>query len=185
MGRAAPRDRGQEAGRECHARGPARVLRRQGGEVVDARRRRLRRAAAAHRHGEAPQDQAAAGVQGLQAAEFRHGCGRIAASAEFSDSSERPKKSMSSSFHLSRRDFLKLSTALGGGLALELTVPVRSLAAEAKAPELTAWIVVNPDNTVVIRVARSEMGQGTSTGLPMLVGEALQCGWPKVDRKSV
>src|SRR5947208_1604233 len=69
MGRAAPRDRGQEAGRERHARGPARVLRGQGGEVVDARRRRLRRAAAAHRHGEAPQDQAAAGVQGLQAAD--------------------------------------------------------------------------------------------------------------------
>src|SRR5437773_5444342 len=180
MGRAAPRDRSQEAGRECHARGSAGVLRGQGGEVVDARRRRLRRAAAAHRHGEAPQDQAAAGVQGLQAAEFRHSCGRIAASAEFSDSSERPKKSMSSSLHLSRRDFLKVSTALGGGLALELTVPVRSLAAEAKAPELTAWIVVNPDNSVVIRVARSEMGQGSSTGLAMLVAEELECDWTKV-----
>jgi fatty-acyl-CoA synthase len=43
--------------RERHARGPARVLRGQSGEVVDARRRRLRRAAAAHRHGEAPQDE--------------------------------------------------------------------------------------------------------------------------------
>jgi len=87
---------------------------------------------------------------------------------------------MSSSFRPSRRDFLKVSTALGGGLALELTVPVRSLAAEAKAPELTAWIVVNPDNSVVIRVARSEMGQGSSTGLPMLVAEELECDWTKV-----
>ncbi|TMH57008.1 MAG: twin-arginine translocation signal domain-containing protein, partial [Betaproteobacteria bacterium] len=87
---------------------------------------------------------------------------------------------MSSSFRPSRRDFLKVSTVLGGGLALELTVPVRSLAAEAKAPELTAWIVVNPDNSVVIRVARSEMGQGSSTGLPMLVAEELECDWTKV-----
>src|SRR4030088_4462 len=83
-------------------------------------------------------------------------------------------------FRQSRRDFLKVSTALGGGLALELTVPTRSLAAGAKAPELTAWIVGNPDNSVLIRVARSEMGQGSSTGLPMLVAEELECDWKKV-----
>src|SRR6266568_2791055 len=69
MGRAAPRDRGQEAGRERHARGPARVLRGQGGEVVDARRRRLRRAAAAHGDREIVKDEIAAGLQGLQATE--------------------------------------------------------------------------------------------------------------------
>src|SRR5690349_12118588 len=80
----------------------------------------------------------------------------------------------------SRRDFLKVSTALGGGLALELAVPARSLAAGAQAPELTAWLVVNPDNSVLIRVARSEMGQGSSTGLPMLVAEELECDWKKV-----
>jgi len=87
---------------------------------------------------------------------------------------------MSNSSQLSRRDFLKVSTALGGGLALELTFPSAALAAGAKGPELTAWIVINPDSSVVIRVARSEMGQGSSTGLPMLVAEELECDWGKV-----
>src|SRR5256885_14575457 len=84
---------------------------------------------------------------------------------------------------ISRRDFLRVSTAVGGGLALELCVPTPVLAQAAgkgRAPELTAWIVVNPDNSVVIRVARSEMGQGSSTGLPMLVAEELECDWTKV-----
>ena len=84
---------------------------------------------------------------------------------------------------ISRRDFLRVSTAVGGGLALELCVPTPVLAQAAskgRAPELTAWIIVNPDNSVVIRVARSEMGQGSSTGLPMLVAEELECDWTKV-----
>src|SRR5439155_266937 len=68
VGRAAARDRGQEARREPHARGAAQALRGQGGEVVHARRRDLRRAAAAHRHREAPEDEAAAGLRRIQAA---------------------------------------------------------------------------------------------------------------------
>src|SRR6266496_2526171 len=85
-------------------------------------------------------------------------------------------------FRKPRRDFLKVSTALGGGLALQLMVPARAVAAAAiaKGSELTAWLVVNPDNSVLIRVARSEMGQGSSTGLPMLVAEELECDWRKV-----
>src|SRR3977135_77117 len=99
----------------------------------------------------------------------------------------RPRRRMNRSimpipFRKSRRDFLKVSTAAGGGLALELMIPARafSAAANAKGPELTAWIIINPDSSVVIRVARSEMGQGSSTGLPMLVAEELECDWTKV-----
>jgi isoquinoline 1-oxidoreductase beta subunit len=87
---------------------------------------------------------------------------------------------MPSSFRFSRRDFLKVSTALGGGLALELALPSAALAADTKGPELTAWIVIRPNDEVLIRVARSEMGQGSSTGLPMLVAEELECDWRKV-----
>jgi isoquinoline 1-oxidoreductase beta subunit len=86
-------------------------------------------------------------------------------------------------FRQSRRDFLKVSTAAGGGLALQLTIPVPALAqatAKGKGSELTAWIVIHPDDRVVIRVARSEMGQGSSTGLAMLVAEELECDWRKV-----
>ena len=47
-------------------------------------------------------------------------------------------------------------------------------------PEVNAWVVFRPDDTVVIRVARSEMGQGTLTGLAQLVAEELECDWSKV-----
>ena len=48
------------------------------------------------------------------------------------------------------------------------------------APEVNAWVVIRPDDTVVIRIARSEMGQGTLTGLAQLVAEELECDWSKV-----
>ncbi|MGY4331110.1 isoquinoline 1-oxidoreductase beta subunit [Bradyrhizobium sp. LB7.2] len=47
-------------------------------------------------------------------------------------------------------------------------------------PEIGAWVVVRPDDTVVIRIARSEMGQGSLTGLAQLVAEELECDWSKV-----
>ncbi len=47
-------------------------------------------------------------------------------------------------------------------------------------PEVNAWVVVRPDDTVVIRIARSEMGQGTLTGLAQMVAEELECDWAKV-----
>ena len=48
------------------------------------------------------------------------------------------------------------------------------------APEINAWVVVQPDDTVIIRIARSEMGQGTLTGLAQLVAEELECDWARV-----
>jgi isoquinoline 1-oxidoreductase beta subunit len=47
-------------------------------------------------------------------------------------------------------------------------------------PEINAWVVVKPDDTVIIRIARSEMGQGTLTGLAQLVAEELDANWAKV-----
>jgi isoquinoline 1-oxidoreductase beta subunit len=47
-------------------------------------------------------------------------------------------------------------------------------------PEVTAWVLIRPDDTIIIRVARVEMGQGSFTGLPMLVAEELGCDWSKV-----
>jgi isoquinoline 1-oxidoreductase beta subunit len=62
------------------------------------------------------------------------------------------------------------------GVRAQATAPRNPVAA----PEITAWIVIKPDDTVVIRVARSEMGQGILTALPMLVAEELECDWAKV-----
>ena len=47
-------------------------------------------------------------------------------------------------------------------------------------PEVNAWVVIRPDDTVVVRIARSEMGQGSLTGLAQLVAEELECDWSKV-----
>ena len=73
------------------------------------------------------------------------------------------------------------SAAAGGGLALGFDLgggPAR--AQGAAGAEVNAWVVVKPDDTCVIRIARSEMGQGTHTGLAQLVAEELQCDWSKI-----
>jgi isoquinoline 1-oxidoreductase beta subunit len=86
------------------------------------------------------------------------------------------------SISISRREFLKVSAALGGGLALEFSFPVGSGSAEfgTTATEVNAWIVIHPNDRVVIRIARSEMGQGSYTALAQLVAEELDCDWSKV-----
>ncbi len=82
---------------------------------------------------------------------------------------------------LSRRQFLKASAAVGGGLVLEFSFPVSSAAAPvAAATEVNAWIVIHADERVVVRIARSEMGQGTYTALAQLVAEELECDWSNV-----
>jgi len=83
---------------------------------------------------------------------------------------------------IDRRSFLLSVTAAGGALALGFDIPFGATRARAQgdAPEVTAWIVIEPDDTVTIRVAKSEMGQGSFTALPMLVAEELACDWSKV-----
>ncbi|SFU30209.1 isoquinoline 1-oxidoreductase, beta subunit [Methylobacterium sp. 174MFSha1.1] len=81
---------------------------------------------------------------------------------------------------LSRRFFLAGSAAAAGGLALGFDLPFAEAASPAATPEINAWVVVRPDETVVVRIARSEMGQGTLTGLAQLVAEELGCDWNRV-----
>src|SRR6266571_5504985 len=89
-----------------------------------------------------------------------------------------------SATNLSRRKFIVGSAAAGGGLALGFNLPFTGTAEAATAAkagsEINAWVVVRPDDTCVIRIARSEMGQGTETGLAQLVAEELECDWKKV-----
>ena len=87
---------------------------------------------------------------------------------------------------MNRRKFiLRSAAAAGGGLALGFNLPfgLSSAAAQAAAAagaEINAWVFVKPNDTCVIRIARSEMGQGTITGLAQLVVEELECDWKKV-----
>ena len=80
---------------------------------------------------------------------------------------------------LGRRNFLVSGATVAGGLSLGFSFPFDAAhAAEVK--EINAWVVIHPDDKVVIRIARSEMGQGTLTGLAQLVVEELACDWNKV-----
>jgi isoquinoline 1-oxidoreductase subunit beta len=93
---------------------------------------------------------------------------------------------------LSRRQFVVTGTTLAGGMALGLMVPgaaraatpemgTRYWAGDLAAPgEVNAWVVINPDDSVVLRCPMAEMGQGTGSGLPMLLAEELECDWKNV-----
>jgi isoquinoline 1-oxidoreductase beta subunit len=89
---------------------------------------------------------------------------------------------MTSIPRIARRSFIIGTAAVGGGLALGLRLPFGPGVVRAAdgSPEVNAWVVIRPDDTVVIRIARSEMGQGTLTGLAQLVAEELECDWAKV-----
>jgi isoquinoline 1-oxidoreductase beta subunit len=90
---------------------------------------------------------------------------------------------------MKRREFIVSSAAASGGLALGMQFPFVASAQSKAAPdagaEVNLWVVVKPDDTCVIRVARSEMGQGTRTGLAQLVAEELECDWKKVTTESI
>ena len=92
--------------------------------------------------------------------------------------------------NFSRRNFIVGTAAAAGGLAIGVRLPFGSGSAEAQSAaeagaEVQAWVVVKPDDTCVIRIARSEMGQGTRTGLAQLVAEELECDWKKVVTESI
>ncbi len=85
--------------------------------------------------------------------------------------------------NMNRRSFVVGTAAAGGGLAIGLELPLGGPQVARAAdgpPELSAWVVVKPDDTVVVRVVRAEMGQGSLTGLAQLVAEELECDWSKV-----
>ncbi|MEA2928312.1 MAG: isoquinoline 1-oxidoreductase subunit beta, partial [Hyphomicrobiales bacterium] len=83
---------------------------------------------------------------------------------------------------MNRRSFIVGSAAAGGGLALGIDLPFgpNEAGAQTAAPELGVWVVVKPDDSIVVRVVRHEMGQGTVTGLAQLVAEELEADWSKV-----
>ena len=83
---------------------------------------------------------------------------------------------------ISRRLFVASVAASGGGLALGFAIPFGGRGAHAgeTGNEVTAWVLIRPDDTVTIRIAKSEMGQGVFTSLAMLVAEELECDWDRV-----
>src|SRR2546423_233970 len=89
---------------------------------------------------------------------------------------------MSAPSDLSRREFLETTGFVGAGLVIGFRLPAggRFAAAPAAPFAPNAWLRISPDNSVLIVVDRSEMGQGVATALPMLVAEELDADWTKV-----
>src|SRR5258708_37775738 len=87
-----------------------------------------------------------------------------------------------------RRRFLVSTAAATGGLALGWKVPGSVLEAQAQVTvgkDVGIWVMIHPDDTTVVRIARSEMGQCTLTGLAQLVADELECNWRKVKAEYV
>jgi isoquinoline 1-oxidoreductase beta subunit len=80
---------------------------------------------------------------------------------------------------INRREFLALTAAAQGAFILGFWVPQKANAQDPS-PEINAWIVISPDDTVTIRIAQTELGQGVWTSNAMMVCEELQCDWNKV-----
>src|SRR5712671_5945601 len=91
----------------------------------------------------------------------------------------------------SRRHFILTAASAAGGIVVGIAfAPDGARAATiSKQPwnendhaphELDAWIAIDPDDSILIRYQRSEMGQGSMTALPMMIAEELQCDWSKV-----
>ena len=79
---------------------------------------------------------------------------------------------------MDRRHFLKVTSGTTAGLSLGFFVPERASAANA--PQLNVWVEIEPNDTIVIRYARAEMGQGSMTSAPMIIAEELDADWKKV-----
>jgi isoquinoline 1-oxidoreductase beta subunit len=85
----------------------------------------------------------------------------------------------------SRRGVLKGAGVLAVGFHLAPKGALAQAAAPNAVPEVNAWVVIHPDDRVVLRMARSEMGQGTRTGLAQMIAEELHCDWSKITTEYV
>jgi isoquinoline 1-oxidoreductase beta subunit len=87
---------------------------------------------------------------------------------------------MSARAEVGRRAFLKAAAGTGAGLWLGVHLPERAAAAERPGLEPNAWLRVDPQGWVTVFLAKSEMGQGSYTGMAVLVAEELEADWRRV-----
>ena len=90
---------------------------------------------------------------------------------------------------MSRRQFMTSSATATGGLLMSFHIPAFSKMmqdpppyeiSQESGPEINAWLAIDADDTISIRVAQSEMGEGVFTSMPMIVAEELEADWRNV-----
>jgi len=81
---------------------------------------------------------------------------------------------------LSRREFVTAGIAAGAGLVIGFYLPHKSSSGNLDSFSPNAYLRITPDNKVTIVVARSEMGQGVRTALPMILAEELEADWKQI-----
>ena len=84
----------------------------------------------------------------------------------------------------SRRNFLKVSSVIGSGLAIGFHLPFGHKLMGAQASDLNklnTFISILPDNKIILSVSKAEMGQGVWTSLPMLIAEEMEADWSKIE----
>jgi isoquinoline 1-oxidoreductase subunit beta len=88
---------------------------------------------------------------------------------------------MTATGQIDRRSFLASTAAASGAFVLGFEFPVSETAHAAEdGPEINAWVIIHPDDSIVLRYPRAEMGQGSYTAVPMMLAEELECDWSKV-----
>src|SRR2546425_3165123 len=89
---------------------------------------------------------------------------------------------MRASTSVTRREFLETAAVAGAGLVIGFHSPAGARFGPTPVAPFTpnAWLRINPDESVLVMVDRSEMGQGVTTSLPMLLAEELEADWSKI-----
>ena len=89
---------------------------------------------------------------------------------------------MTATGQIDRRSFVASTAAAGGAFVLGFEFPVPDIAHAAEdGPEINAWVIIHPDDSIILRYPRAEMGQGSYTAVPMMLAEELECDWSKVN----
>ncbi len=93
---------------------------------------------------------------------------------------------MAQTLVLNRREFLKSSSIAGAGLLVGFHLDAHAATDLAESQEkpvvnpFNAWVRITPDNRITLILAKSEMGQGVNTSLPMILAEELCVDWKQV-----